>query len=200
MFWDKVASLYDFFETVYNKKVYTGLGERVAMLIEADDSVLECACGTGAITVAVARKCRSIVATDASDGMLRQTLKKCRDMDNVTLEKTDIMQLPYGDNSFDAAIAGNVIHLLDNPRGAISELERVCRPGGRIILPTYVNITPRGKENWIVKALRFMGVTFKRQFDMESYKDFFRQMGYDNVEYGLVEGKMPCAIAMIRKK
>ena len=30
MFWDKVSGLYDFFETVYNGKVYQGLGKRVA--------------------------------------------------------------------------------------------------------------------------------------------------------------------------
>ena len=30
MFWDKVSGVYDLFETLYNGKVYRGLGERVA--------------------------------------------------------------------------------------------------------------------------------------------------------------------------
>ena len=41
MFWDKVSSIYDFFETAYNRKVYTGTGKKVAELIDATDSVLE---------------------------------------------------------------------------------------------------------------------------------------------------------------
>lgn len=50
VFWDKVAGVYDIFETVYNGKVYRGLGERVAEEIGQNDIVLECACGTGAIS------------------------------------------------------------------------------------------------------------------------------------------------------
>ena len=48
MFWDKVSGLYDFFETVYNGRVYQGLGKRVAKEIGQNHIVLECACGTGA--------------------------------------------------------------------------------------------------------------------------------------------------------
>lgn len=50
MFWDKVSGLYDFFETLYNGRVYRGLGERVAKEMAPKDIVLECACGTGAIS------------------------------------------------------------------------------------------------------------------------------------------------------
>ena len=50
MFWDKVSNFYDLFETVYNGKVYRGLGEKVSEEIDENDVVLECACGTGAIS------------------------------------------------------------------------------------------------------------------------------------------------------
>ena len=36
-------------------------------------------------------------------------------------------------------------------------------------------------------------------FDLESYKRFFADMGYENVEYDVVDGRMPCAIAVITK-
>ena len=76
MFWDKMAFLYDFFETVYNKKVFVGLGKEVAKYIDPSDRVLECACGTGAITVQVAPFCKELLATDYSEGMLKQARKK----------------------------------------------------------------------------------------------------------------------------
>jgi ubiquinone/menaquinone biosynthesis C-methylase UbiE len=57
MFWDKVSPLYDLFENVYNHKVYTSTGKKVAEFIDSTDDVLECACGTGAITICIAKKC-----------------------------------------------------------------------------------------------------------------------------------------------
>ena len=73
MFWDQVSGLYDLFETIYNRKVYRGLGEKIAEQIKPDDLVLECACGTGAISRSIAPKCRQLIATDFSVGMLRTT-------------------------------------------------------------------------------------------------------------------------------
>ena len=56
MFWNKIAGLYDLFENIYNKKVYTGMGKKVAEYINSEDEVLECACGTGAISIYITEK------------------------------------------------------------------------------------------------------------------------------------------------
>ena len=37
MFWNKIAGLYDLFENIYNKKVYTGTGKKVAEYIISED-------------------------------------------------------------------------------------------------------------------------------------------------------------------
>ena len=76
MFWNKIAGLYDLFENIYNKKVYTGTGKKVAEYINSEDQVLECACGTGAISIYIAEKCKSLIATDFAEGMLKQASKK----------------------------------------------------------------------------------------------------------------------------
>lgn len=197
MFWDKAARFYDFFETVYNRKVYREFPAKVAEMTNAQDTVLECACGTGIITACVAQRCKSVIATDYSEGMLGQAKSKCSGLNNVTIQKANIMQLDFADNSFDKVIAGNVIHLLDDPSGAMKELERVCKPGGKIILPTYVNHEKTGKPSFIVRMLKKIGVDFKMQFTMTSYKEFISNMGYTNAEYYKVDGKMPNVIAVI---
>ena len=51
-----------------------------------------------------------------------------------------------------------------------------------------------------VKFITMLGADFKRQFDLDTYKKFFEDLGYENVEYYVVEGRMPCAIAVITKK
>lgn len=196
MFWDKISGLYDFFETVYNGKVYRGLGERVAAEIGQDDIVLECACGTGAISRYIAPRCRQLIATDFSKGMLKQTWKKCHSYPNIKIRRADMTHLNCRDNRFDKVVAGNVIHLLEDPYAAIKELERVCKPGGKIIVPTYINASA-GVNKKAVRFLELAGADFKRQFDLESYQNFFADAGYENVEYHIVEGRMPCALAVI---
>ena len=199
MFWDKVSDVYDLFETVYNGKVYQGLGKKVAEIIGQNDIVLECACGTGAISKYIAPRCRQLIATDFSEGMLKQTAKKCRKYSNIKLRRADMTHLKCRDNRFDKVVAGNVIHLLEEPYAAIKELERVCKAGGKIIIPTYINASV-GVNKKAVRLLELAGANFKRQFDINSYKMFFENAGYKNVDYFIVDGRMPCAVAVITKQ
>ena len=197
MFWDNVAGLYDFFITLKNGKVNKKLCLMVAEMINSTDTVLECACGTGMISEYIAEKCSHLTATDFSDGMLKQTRKKCRKFSNITVEKADITELQYPDNSFDKVVAANVIHLLDDPQTALKELTRVCKPRGKIIIPTYINHENEGKSSIFVKLVAKLGADFKNQFTYQSYKNFFSVMGYENCEFALIRGSMPCAIATI---
>lgn len=199
MFWDKAAGLYDLFEMVYNGKVYKGLAMKVADYIESTDDVLECACGTGMISRHIAPKCHSLIATDVSEGMMKQARKHCGKYQNVTIRKADIMALEWGEETFDKVVAGNVIHLLDDPHGALAELLRVCKKGGLVIIPTYINIVDTGKVSLAAQALEILGVNFKREFNIDTYKQFFADAGFNDVEYHVVEGRMPCAIAIIKK-
>ena len=198
MIWDKVSKLYDFFENLVNRKVYKGTGLKVAEYISSDDIVLECACGTGAITCCIAPACKKLIATDMSSGMRRETAKKCKKFGNVTVGKADINNIRCSDDSFDKVVAGNVIHLLDDPYHAVSELLRVCRPGGKVMIPTYINRSKK-QAGFISKLLNIIGVEFKEEFTFDTYKEFFAKGGYVNVEYFVVDGRMPCAIAVITK-
>lgn len=199
MFWDKISSLYDLFETVYNGKVYQGIGQKVAEQIGQNDIVLECACGTGAISRYIAPKCKQLIATDFSEGMLKQAAKKCWKYNNIKIRRADMTHLKCRDNRFDKVVAGNVIHLLEEPHAAVKELERVCKSGGKIIIPTYINASA-GVNKKAVRLLELAGANFKRQFDIDSYKKFFDDAGYKNVDYFIVEGRMPCAVAVITKQ
>lgn len=196
MFWDKAANLYDIFEYLYNGEVNHKLCKEVESMVGPYDNVLECACGTGMISKYIGRKCKYLTATDYSSGMLKQAKKKCGSLPNVRFRKANIMNLKYKDNSFDKVVAGNVIHLLDNPHVAIKELERVCKKGGKIIIPTYIN----DEDSLFIKLIGKAGAGFKRQYSYKTYQKFFKEQGYDNVEYKIIKGKMPCAVAVITKR
>ena len=196
MFWDKVSGVYDLFENIYNKSVYQSTGESVAKYIKNTDRVLECACGTGAISIFIAPVCKELIVSDYSVGMLKQAKKKLKNYDNIDYRRVDITDIEAEDNSFDVVVAGNVIHLLPDPQRAMNELTRVCKDGGRLIIPTYIN-GDEGTNKLAVKFLEKLGASFKCQFDAESYEKFFEDMGYKNVTYEVVRGRMSCDIAVI---
>lgn len=199
MFWDRVAGVYDIAMKLKNGRVNRLFCAQVAELIQPADTVLECACGTGMISVCIAPRCRTLVATDFSDGMLVQTRKKCRRFANVRVEKSNILRLQYPDDSFDKVVAGNVIHLLDAPEQAFAELMRVCRPGGLLILPTYVNRERTGRSSLFVRAADRFGANFQHQFSFPAYQDYIRKLSGQEADFSLVEGAMPCAVAVLRK-
>ena len=199
MFWDRVAFIYDIFANIINKKVHKKLKEIVANEITKDDGVLECACGTGMLTKVVAPKSKSIIATDFSSKMLKRAKKKCKKYNNVEFMNANIMKLDFDDNSFDIVIAANVIHLLDDPIKAINELDRVCKENGKIIIPTYMNKDDNGNTSGFAKRVGKAGADFKRQFTYDSYKEFFTDLGYKNVKYEMINGKVPCCVALIKK-
>ncbi|MBE6062710.1 MAG: class I SAM-dependent methyltransferase [Clostridium butyricum] len=120
MFWDKAPGLYDIFKNLYNGEVNRRLVIAVSNMIESYERVLECACGTGMISKGICSRCKEFIATDFSDGMLRQVEKNCAHMDNVEVRKANIMKLDYKAGTFDNVVAGNVIHLLDEPYEALA--------------------------------------------------------------------------------
>lgn len=199
MFWDRVAGIYDIFVNVINSKTHRVLCKEAESLFDKKDRVLECACGTGMLTEVIAGKCKELTATDFSSEMLKRARKKCLRFGNIRFEKVSILDLPYPDSSFDKVVAANVIHLLDEPYKALSELDRVCRRGGMIIIPTYINKTEKGRTSGFAKTVGKAGADFKRQFTFRSYQDFFKEAGYKNVSYKLIDGRIPCALAIIKK-
>ena len=200
MFWDKVAGVYDVFVNVINRKTHQELRKIVTDLIDTEDTVLECACGTGLLSAVMAPKCRQLTATDFSDKMLKKAEKNCSAFHNITYAHADITALPFPDESFDKVVAGNVIHLLDNPMTALKELNRVCKDGGMLIIPTYMNKDSKEKTSGFAGAAQKAGADFKRQFTAESYRQYFLEAGYPDVKVSLADGRIPCAVAVMRKR
>lgn len=77
MFWDNVAWVYDIFVNVINRRTHQQLKQIIAELMERNDNVLECACGTGMLTEVMAQKCMHVTATDYAEKMLKRAEKNC---------------------------------------------------------------------------------------------------------------------------
>ena len=199
MFWDQVAGIYDLFVNGINRKTHAALRSIIADMIRPEDNVLECACGTGLLTQVIAGKCRTLTATDFAPKMLQRAEKNCGALRNITFSLADITDLSYPDGAFDKVVAGNVIHLLEEPGKALYELNRVCVQGGQLILPTYMNKSSKGRTSRFASAVGKAGADFKRQFTVDSYRQFFLEAGYRDVQITLANGRIPCAVAVMTK-
>ena len=77
----------------------------------------------------------------------------------------------------------------------MSELKRVVKPSGQIILPTYVAKASK-KSDFLIKVFNAMGANFKEEFDEESYKMFLSDMGI-SATYHTAKGTVSCCVAVI---
>ncbi len=200
MFWDNVAGVYDIYVNFINKKTHTALKRIIAGRIGAGDRVLKCACGTGMLSAVIAERGAILTATDFSPKMLERAEKNCAAWPDIVFRRADITALDFPDGSFDKVVAGNVLHLLDEPLKALGELDRVTKRGGLLIIPTYMNRDRGGKTSAFASAVGKAGADFKRQFTEETYRQFFLDAGYPDVTVTTAEGRIPCAVAVMRKR
>ena len=132
--------------------------------------------------------------------MVDRARAKCGRHTNIRFLLADIQSLDFPDASFDKVVAANVIHLLDDARQAVRELDRVCRPGGTIIIPTYIGRKGENRGHRFTTMAGRIGAGFRKTFTNASYRRFFVDAGYPDATYILIEGFIPCPIAVIGKK
>lgn len=202
-FWDNAAGIYDI-KDILNGRVVRGIEMITEENVPRRGRVLDCAAGTGMLTLAAAPAAGSVLSTDASGEMLKRAVNKARrrGLYNIRFARRDICSLRDKSESFDCAMAGNVIHLLPEPEKALSELVRVTKKGGKILIPTYVT----GYSAFSRAAVRFytlLGFDPKREFTPGEYEEFMRKMSWELGCSGcrviFVKGIFPASYAVITK-
>lgn len=198
-FWDKVAGIYDIAETI-NGKAYNAMLEGVRQIVPKGARVLECAAGTGELSIAASEKSESVVCTDLSLPMLEQAKKKCRKagIKNITFEERNIFEMSDENDTYDIVIAGNVLHLLDNPEDAVRELYRVTKHGGKLILPTFM-LNKNGKIPFFVKLYKLIGFNPSENYNAESYRKMLEGCGCGPVKLTFIKGIIPVGFAVMKK-
>ncbi len=100
------------------------------------DVTLDVACGPGTVVAAFANHVRRAVGLDMTQAMLDQarTLTSERNLTNVEWRSGDVYALPFADDAFDVVTCRFAFHHFEDPRKALAEMARVCRPGGRVVL------------------------------------------------------------------
>ncbi|HSO75527.1 MAG TPA: ubiquinone/menaquinone biosynthesis methyltransferase [Blastocatellia bacterium] len=105
--------------------------------LTAGEAALDLACGTGDITFALASRLSTGTAAglDITQGMLTiaESKRSGAGVENVRFYRGDIMRLPFPDQTFDCVTGGYALRNVPDIAGALAEILRVLKPGGRFL-------------------------------------------------------------------
>jgi demethylmenaquinone methyltransferase/2-methoxy-6-polyprenyl-1,4-benzoquinol methylase len=138
---DRIAGVYDAMNTAMTAGLHHRWRARAADLarIGSGSRVLDVATGTGDLAIELATRVGpsgEVVGSDFAEGMLVRARAKASASEGVKprFEWGDALELPYEADSFDAATVGfGARNFADLTRG-LSEMGRVVRPGGRVVV------------------------------------------------------------------
>jgi demethylmenaquinone methyltransferase/2-methoxy-6-polyprenyl-1,4-benzoquinol methylase len=195
---DRIAPVYD----VMNHVMTAGLDRRwrritVEKAVRPGDRVLDACCGTGDLAIAARRRgAADVTGLDFSERMLERARRKDPAVEWV---RGDMLALPFGDASFDAATVGfGVRNVVDLELG-LRELRRVLRPRGRIAILEIT--TPRGAlapfyRVWFDRVIPLLGrllpgggaytylpASVRRFPGPEELAELLRTSGFDGVRF-----------------
>ena len=110
--------------------------------IAGDARIAEIGCGTGQMSLFLARADREIVALDLSREALKLGADAARryGIEQVAFVEADLNALPLKAGAFDVVYSSGVLHHTPDPRAAFSRIVRAVRPGGIIVLGLYNSI------------------------------------------------------------
>jgi len=112
------------------------LAERVRRFVEpaGDERALDAGTGTGALAFALSPLVAEVVGVDLVPELLDEARKRAGEFPNVSFVEGDVTKLPPDLGEFDLSGSLRTLHHVRRPELAVSELARVTRSGGRILV------------------------------------------------------------------
>ena len=174
--WDLYAPIYEKAMRL-DQKYYQYMYDRIPTKIK-DKKVLEIATGPGLLAKHVAYASKSMIATDYSEGMIKEACKG-EYSEKLKFEVADATNLPYPDNSFDVVLIANALHVMPSPEKALSEINRVLRNEGILIAPNFVGHKKGAVSKLWSGILKIAGIKFEHQWTSDEYLEWLEKHGWN---------------------
>lgn len=176
---DRAQSFYRYFSKIYdyiNPIFYSEeMRRKVVEFAELDekDLVLEVGSGTGFTTAEIAKKVQPerIFCVDLTLEQIKRAKRKLK----ANFFLGDAENLPFKDKSFDSAISAGSIEYWPNPMKGISEMVRVTKSGGKVVI-----LAPRKPKNLVIRKIAEKLMLFP---STEQCIEWFKKAGLKEIEY-----------------
>jgi phosphatidylethanolamine/phosphatidyl-N-methylethanolamine N-methyltransferase len=168
-FWDRFARFYDLFMK-NSSRLYGKIVEQIQAELHPDWVILDLAAGTGLLTLEIASRAQKVYGLDISAAMLEQAQIKARarQLTNVEFRVGDACQLSFAAETFDVVVISNALHVMLEPERVLTEVHRVLKPDGRLIVPTFCH----GENRLSRLVSSVMGWSGFKTFQRWSIADF----------------------------
>ena len=141
----EVAPRYDLINDLQSLGLHRIWKRRVvrAARVGPGQTALDLCCGTGDLTLALARTGAAATGLDFSEPMLAVARQRAERLARASgpagagplvFQQGDALKLPFADAAFDAVTIGYGLRNLSDPRAGLAEMGRVLRPGGRLLV------------------------------------------------------------------
>lgn len=160
---ETIAPRYDFFTAFMSYGMDRGWKrELISMLdLKGDETALDLACGTGDLTFALARRLNRgyAVGLDITQAMLDIAERKRRESGaaNISFHRGDIIHMPFADESFDCVTGGYAVRNVPDIGGALAEILRALKPGGRFFSLDFAHPDNRAYRWLYLRYLEVVG-------------------------------------------
>jgi ubiquinone/menaquinone biosynthesis C-methylase UbiE len=151
-YWKEIYTQKDVSAIIHQQRRAIALRYIDGLLLQKTAHVLEIGCGAGFVTVTLAKKGFIVEATDNLVSMIKLTQQNAlqngvSDRIHATIE--DVHELSFPDKSFDLVVALGVTPWLHHLKKALSEISRVLKPNGFVVL----NSDNRNRLNYLLDPL-----------------------------------------------
>ena len=148
--------------------------------IQADDTVLDVACGPGVTTCDLAEVAGHATGIDVTPAMINQAkeLQQKKGLTNVAWHVGAVPPLPFGDESFSLVFTRYSFHHFSDPLAVLKEMVRVCKTGGRVVVvDVFMTTTEQARAYNHMEKLR--DPSHVRAFLLEELEELFAQAGLE---------------------
>ena len=139
-------------------------------LLDPSLTVGDLGCGTGQVSELVAPHVCKVIAVDGSTDMVQAARRRLKGAQHVEVRRGDMAALPIDDAQLDVAIVALVLHHVPEPARVLSEVGRVLKPGGRVLI---VDMLPHDREDYQHQMghvwLGFSEKTIKKHLDAAGF-------------------------------
>ncbi len=169
-FWNKTALKYAK-SPISDIKSYEYTLGRTKSYLGKSDKVLEIGCGTGSTALLLASNVQQITGSDLSDGMIAIAEKNAREqkVSNAEFTTAGVNALPFKNGAYDAVMAFNLIHLLEDTSAIMKRCHELVKPGGYFISKT---VCKPGKGTPLKFKLLFMVLPVMQFLNMAPFVKF----------------------------